>query len=109
LKPVAVTRQAQTDIERAAEWYEARREGLGQEFVDRALEAIERIESHPESYAPVFRDARRVQLRQFTDYSLWFRVMPDNSLVVACMSGRRKPSLVKERGTGVLPIRPPEP
>jgi toxin ParE1/3/4 len=108
LKPVIITPAAERDIERIADWYERKREGLGVEFTDRAREAIDRIRVNPEGSALSFRDARRVQLRQFRDYSLWFQIRRDNSLVIACLSGRRDPRIVRERASGVVPIRPPD-
>ncbi len=79
------------------------------EFTDRVREAIDRMRLNPEGYAPIFRDIRRVQLRKCWDYSLWFQIRPDNSLVVACLSSRMNPGLMKEMALGVRPIRPPDP
>lgn len=107
---VVVSPAAEVDIDRAASWYEAQRPGLGEQFLDRVTEALERIEANPQGYAQVYRDLRRVVLRQFADYALWFRIRSDNSLVVACLSGRRDMRLVKERAAGVIEIpKPPEP
>jgi toxin ParE1/3/4 len=110
VKPVIVTALAQTEIDRTAAWYENRREGLGGEFLDRVDEAIQRIEMNPEGYAPAYKDLRRAVLRQFTDWALWFEVRPDNSLVIACLSGRRHPVLVRERQAKVIPFpeKPPD-
>jgi hypothetical protein len=56
----------------------------------------------PEGYQVMHGDVRRINLRQFRDWSLWFRVLADNSVVVACLSNRMNPQIVKERALGVL-------
>ena len=106
-KHVVVSAAAERDIESAAAWYEARREGLGQEFYDKVLEAIGKIEANPEGFAKVFRDARKVYLRKFTAIALWYKIMPDESLVIACLSSKRDPKLALERASGIIPF--PEP
>jgi hypothetical protein len=52
VKPVGT---AQSEIDSAASWYEARKEGLGSEFLDRVSETLERIEIHPQGYAEGYR------------------------------------------------------
>ena len=106
MKRVIISAAAERDIESAAAWYEARREGSGQEFYDRVIEPVEKIEKVPEAYAVVSSDARKVQLRKFP-YSPFYKIMPGNSLVLACLHARRHPDLAKEAALGV--IRMPEP
>ena len=88
-------------------YYEAQKEGLGAEFYERIDEAVGKIRARPEGYRKVFKELRRCNLRQFRDFALWFEVLPDNSLVIACLSSRRSPVLAKERAAGVIPF--PEP
>jgi hypothetical protein len=104
VKTVIVTERAQAEIDQAAAWYEGRREGLGNQFLARVDEAISRIEISPEGYAVAYKDLRRAVLRQFTDYELWFQIRADNSLVIACLSARRRPALIRERQRGVIPF-----
>ena len=82
-----LTLAARRDIEAAAEWYENQREGLGLEFTDRVLEAIEAIERNPFGYAKVIGDARRAVLAQFP-YALWFKIEKD-AIVIACLHHKR--------------------
>jgi hypothetical protein len=51
-------------------------------------------------------DARRVMLEQFKDWGLWYLSRPDDSVVIACLSSRRNPGIVRERIRGVTPIKP---
>jgi hypothetical protein len=110
VKPVIVTGTAQSEIDSAAAWYENRREGLGSEFLDRVGETLAKIEMNPDGYAVGYRGLRRANLDQFP-YGLWFFVKPDNSLVVACLHGRRHPVLAHERASGIIPMprKGPEP
>ena len=107
MKPVLVSKVAQREIDTAAAYYEGQKPGLGAQFVERVAEALERIELAPEGYQAIYRDLRRVNLRQFRDYALWFRTMPDLSIVVACLSSRKSPVHARERAAGVIPF--PEP
>ena len=108
MKQVVLGRLARREITDAASFYEARTPGLGSAFTDRVAEVLERIKIAPEGYQIVHGDVRRVNLRQFRDWALWFRVLPDNSVVVACLNNRMNPQSVKERALGVLPIREPK-
>ena len=103
-----LTIPARRDIESAAEWYDNQREGLGLEFTDRVLEAIEAIERNPFGYAKEIGDARRALLRQFP-YALWFKIEND-AIVIACLHHKRDTRLARERAAGVIEIpKKPEP
>jgi hypothetical protein len=47
-RPVALSPAADREVEEAAAWYE-REAGLGEAFVDRVQEALDRIEQTPEA------------------------------------------------------------
>ena len=108
MKPVSFSKFAKLEIDRAAQWFEDRREGLGLEFYDRVDEAAEKIERNPEGFRKVHRDYRRVGLEQFKEWGLWFRIMQDGSLVIAYLSGKRHPNLAKERASGVISFPKPD-
>ncbi len=107
MKPVIVATIARQDILRAAEWHEGKREGFGQQFYARVNEALSAIELNPQGYAVAFEGLRRCNLKQFP-YSLWFRMREDNSLVIACLSGKRDMRLVRERSKGVIEMPGPK-
>jgi len=56
LAPIALE-----DIERASEWCERKREGLGLAFTERVLESIEKIELNPFGYEKVYSEARKAE------------------------------------------------
>ena len=51
---------------------------------------IESLVTYPEHFPVVYRLTRRVSLRRFP-YSLFYRIIDDQVIVVACMHGRRHP------------------
>jgi plasmid stabilization system protein ParE len=101
---VRLTRTALNDIGAAADWYQAKRDGLGDEFLARVDEAIEKIGANPLSYRKVSCENRRCNVERFP-YALFFKVEND-AIVVACLHASRNPSLVKERAAGVLEMKP---
>lgn len=103
---VKFTPLALWEVDQAAAFHEGRKDGLGVQFYERVDEAVANIRLNPEGYQKLHKDLRRCNLQQFTDWGLWFAVQPDNSLVVACLSSRRAPSLVKERARGITPPKP---
>jgi len=50
MKPVRITKLAQTEIDDAASWFERRKQGLGIEFYRRVDEAAEQIELNPKGF-----------------------------------------------------------
>ena len=74
MKPVVIARRARQEIEAAAAFHEKEKPGLGAEFTERIAEAVERIGLAPEGYRIVYGDLRRVTLRKFKDFGLWFRI-----------------------------------
>jgi toxin ParE1/3/4 len=67
------SRVASADVQKAYDWYEAQRQGLGSEFLGRVEQAVARIERNPLAYGKVVLDARRVNLQQFP-YTLFYKI-----------------------------------
>ena|SRR5579872_6918444 len=59
------------DVSEAFAWYEARRAGLGEEFLSSLDAAIARICRQPLSYSMVHESYRRALLRRFPDAILF--------------------------------------
>jgi hypothetical protein len=96
--PVSITPLAEADIERAQDDYEAREQGLGNRFVLQDRATLDRIVANPFQYqiASGTRDARRARVHDFP-FGLWYRVEPDESIVVACPTHRADPAQAKRR------------
>jgi plasmid stabilization system protein ParE len=90
VKPPILRPAAAADIEEAYEWYEHQRVGLGDEFLAAVSTLIQSLETYPEGFPVVYRQTRRANLRRFP-YSLFYRIIDDQVIVVACMHGQRHP------------------
>jgi|SRR5438309_6691031 len=90
VKPPIFRPAAAADVEEAYHWYEGQRAGLGDEFLLAVTTVVESLVAYPERFPAVYRGTRRVNLRRFP-YSLFYRIIDDQVIVVACMHGRRHP------------------
>ena len=88
---------AAADIDEAFLWYEAQREGLGNQFLDAVTQIFNVVSESPRQYRVVHRDTRRAHVRRFP-YSVFYRVVGDEIVVVGCFHGSRSPSRWKVRG-----------
>jgi len=90
VKPLIFRPAAAADVEDAYRWYENQRAGLGEEFLAEVSTVVESLMAYPEQFPIVYRETRRANLRRFP-YSLFYRIIDDEVVVVACMHGRRHP------------------
>lgn len=93
---VVFRRAAKIELEDAAAWYEDRRHGLGDEFLNEVGEAIDRAVNYPERHPLVFGDVRRTVLRRFP-YAVYFRQRDQALVILAVFHGRRNPLIWKRR------------
>lgn len=91
LRPVA-----KQEISEAHDWYEDRRVGLGEEFLEAVEEALVEIERAPLTFPLVRGDVRRAVVKRFP-YSILFLLEPEVTVVVACFHGSRDPRRWHER------------
>jgi len=87
---------AAADLEEASLWYEAQRPGLGREFLDAAEDAVRRVMAMPRGYALVYKDRRRVLFARFP-YSLVYRLIDGQVVVVAVVHAKRSPRVWRSR------------
>jgi hypothetical protein len=88
--PLLVRKEAAADLVEAVEWYDARRGGLGGEFLTAVRAVLAEIEESPERFPIVRGDIRRARLRRFP-YALFYIVEQTQTVVTACMHFRRDP------------------
>ena len=62
---------AETDLNRAVDWYEEQRIGLGGELLAEVRRTLDRIEDLPESFPFDFEQARRARTSRFP-YKVYF-------------------------------------
>jgi len=88
--------EARAEVRAAALWYDERRPGLGDQFVERVNEVLQRLEEAPASY-PVWSGTEagpvathKAVLDQFP-YLVAFEVHPASVLVLAVAHAKRQP------------------
>ena len=90
--PPVVHPEAISEIEETAAWYEARRPGLGLEFVAAVDHALGALTERPEQ-APVWKGGRpwrRHRLSRFP-YVVFYRLDGERVLVMAVAHSKRRP------------------
>ncbi len=93
---VHIRPEAQADLEEAAAWYERRRVGFGQEFLDEVLNALATIAENPMMYPVVHKEIRRAVIHRFP-FGVFYLIDEDEMVVAAIMHGSRHPRRWKER------------
>ncbi|HET9226895.1 MAG TPA: type II toxin-antitoxin system RelE/ParE family toxin [Thermoanaerobaculia bacterium] len=82
--------EADAEVYDASHWYEERREGLGQEFLNAFAAATSNLRHNPHLYPIVAGEARRLLLHRFP-YSLIYEIHGDEVVVLACFHESRDP------------------
>jgi len=96
-RKIAFTRPALADVEDAQQWYDGKREGLGQDFL-RALDAaLARVLANPDQFPVRYTHFRRLLVRKFS-YVIYYRYDRDSVVVHAVMHMARNPTLLDKRG-----------
>lgn len=86
LRPAAVA-----DLRRAHAWYEKERQGLGEEFLRQVHAVLTAIRKTPRAFPVVHRATRRAVVPRFPYYGLYYRVLGEVVVFVACYHTRRHP------------------
>jgi plasmid stabilization system protein ParE len=94
--PIVFRRAARAEFDQAHDWYEKQRRGLGERFLERAQEVLERIAGTPELHQCIFKDVRRGVIRGFP-YSILYRVQSDQIRVIAVFHSKRDPAIWQAR------------
>ena len=89
-------REAEAEVLAAFDWYEAKRPGLGREFVAEVDAACTRATAAPGVFPVVYRGLRRLVLRRFP-YVIYFREVEDAVEVFAVLHGRRDRNALRGR------------
>ncbi|HEY4062384.1 MAG TPA: type II toxin-antitoxin system RelE/ParE family toxin [Puia sp.] len=57
--------EAVIDMQKAFEWYEERRAGLGFEMIEEIEDGLERLTKHPQHYTAINQKYRRLRIKRF--------------------------------------------
>ena len=82
--------QAELDVSDAAAWYEERRTGLGDEFLDELDSILRRVIKDPLQFPKIINQIRRALLRRFP-YSVYFGLTRETVELIAILHQRRDP------------------
>ncbi|QDV34464.1 type II toxin-antitoxin system RelE/ParE family toxin [Tautonia plasticadhaerens] len=88
--PLIVNPEAEADLADAWAWYDGRRAGLGDVFLERVEEVFARIQQSPGLYAMVFQDLRLERVRRFP-YVVVYPVDADQITILAVYHTSRDP------------------
>lgn len=91
-----VRKAAKSDVAEACSWYEARRTGLGHEFVDEIVVAYAAIEKQPLRFLAMLDDIRMAVVHRFP-YLIYFVVLQRGISVIAVLHGHRDPQVWQRR------------
>jgi plasmid stabilization system protein ParE len=86
--PVILRPTADADVQAIHDELEQVQHGLGNRFVARVRDVLERIESMPGMYGVVWQDVRAARLKKFR-YLVYYVVFADRVEVLAVMHGSR--------------------
>lgn len=96
MRPVLYRVAAARDLEQTFQWYEAQRPGLGADFLAAVAASSDLVSSHPLGHPVIHRDVRRALLARFP-YGLFYRIIDEVVVVVACFHAKRSPSAWRSR------------
>lgn len=94
--PVILRPAADADIQATHDELEQMRVGLGDRFVARVREVLERIEAMPEMYGLVWQDVRAARLRKFR-HGVYYVAFADRVEVLAVLHGSGDPAAWQSR------------
>jgi plasmid stabilization system protein ParE len=94
--PLIVRPDAEADILAGRDWYDRRRDGLGDEFVESLRELFLTIQVSPTHFAAGYRGMRRAKTGRFP-YIVYFRDRPECIEIIAVLHARRDPRIWQRR------------
>ena len=93
---IHVRRQAKSDLQRAAKWYEKQRAGLGREFVLDIEAALSRIVEKPFLWQDIHCGVRRAIAQRFP-YGIFYWIGHSDIVVFAIVHLHRDPAYWQDR------------
>ena len=95
--PLVFKPAARTELVEAIAWYDSERPGLGREFAMEVKAALVRAQANPDLFRKVRGRPRKIHLRRFTKYSIYFAIKDNSFAVLSVFHGARNPAGVKQR------------
>ena len=95
--PVIFKRAARLEFDEAVAWYEGERPGLGREFKLEVKLALKRALANPELFQRIRGRARKIRLRRFKKYAIYFAVKDNTFAVLSVFHASRNPAELVRR------------
>jgi plasmid stabilization system protein ParE len=95
-RAIVFHRIGRMEFDRAVDWYEDRRAGLGDRFSRHVLKLLDQIAANPQQYAEVENGMREARVPRFP-YCVYFRLKTDTIQVVSVFHTSRDPEAWKSR------------
>lgn len=88
---------ARFEFDEAVAWYEEQRPGLGKEFTLEVKLALKRAQANPELFRMVRGRARKIRLRRFKKFCIYFAEKGDAIAVLSVFHASRNPAELEQR------------
>lgn len=96
MRRLTILPQAELDIIDAIAWYEERRTGLGEEFLDEIDSVLQRVIKNPDQFPKIRNNIRRALPHRFP-CSVYFAVTQDAVELIAVLHHHRDPRSWEKR------------
>ncbi len=83
--------EAEAELDRAVEYYEDSRSGLGMEFAQKVYSAITRVIQFPDAWSPMSKNTRRCLVSRFP-FGIIYQVKSGYVRIIAVADLRRRPN-----------------
>jgi len=87
---------AEFEFDRAIEYYEDSRSGLGLEFAQEVYAAITRVIQFPDAWSPMSKNTRRCLVNRFP-FGIIYQVKSDYVRIIAVADLRKRPNYWRDR------------
>jgi toxin ParE1/3/4 len=91
VKPLVIHAEAEAEVQAAVIYYEARREGLGREFLQEFESAAERIRRAPQAFGLVDDQGTRKHRFHRFPYTLYYTELDEAIWIAAVAHQKRRP------------------
>jgi toxin ParE1/3/4 len=87
---IVLQSEAIIEIQKAFEWYEHNRAGLGYEMIEEVEEGIQRLSKHPHHYSATNQKYRKVRINRFP-YMIIFEIEDSKVIIIALKHIKQQP------------------
>jgi plasmid stabilization system protein ParE len=94
--PVRLRRAAQSEFDEAADWYEARRPGLGLRFVAAVCQVLADLADQPERWAEIWPGIREAPVQKWP-YFIYYHTHAEHLMDLAVFHASRDPFVWQSR------------